>query len=152
MRISTDTDPFNNNIYVPIWITLCAVGSLVGVYSSLSLQKGMLLAGALIFGCLMGPITPNMIVLSGGAQATYFVTLSLFWLVFAGMQLALFTKLVAELNQRESLSEQPPILGSMPGDEASVRVKIQPCGCEIDSSKMASAMTSLNAADQECDQ
>ena len=133
VRVAVDGDPFiKGTNYVIEWVSLCLLGSILGVYSSLTLKKGAILAAALVFGCLMGPITPNMIVLSDGAQTVYFVTLALFQLSVAGMQLALFAKLVAELNQRDSLRGQAPILGDMSVDDPSKRVKMQPCGCIFD--------------------
>ena len=77
-------------------------GSLGGLFGTTLLLKRLLLAAALIFLCAAAPLTPNMIVESGGELTWYFIAMSLLWILVGGILAALFISTENELTTREA--------------------------------------------------
>ena len=92
LRYSVPFGPLpEGELYVLLWNIGIVTGSLVSLIGSFLLNKGLILAGCLLFCCVMAPITPNMIVLSQGYQYEYFVALTLFYFLAGTLMVFLFT-------------------------------------------------------------
>ena len=67
--------------YVLLWAILILAGGVISTIGALTLHRGVILSAALVFLCLMGPATPNMIVMSQGEEFVYFIYLTIFYFV-----------------------------------------------------------------------
>ena len=70
-----------------------------------------------------------MIVESGGAQAWYFIGISLLWIVVGGVMAALFMSLESELTTREAGNEKFGVIDVTKAEQ----FYLQPSGCPIES-------------------
>ena len=108
-------------------------GSVLGLIATMLLQKQLLLVSALIFVCITAPLTPNMIVESGGAQLWYFIGISLLWFVVGGVMVALFMSLESELTTREAGTDSFGVIDATKAEQ----FILQPSGCPIESDHLA---------------
>ena len=103
IRYATEAGPLpRDNSYVFMWVLSMVLGSLVGVFGTFTLHKGMILAASIIYCCALAPITPNMIVLSQGVEYQYFIAFTIFMFLVGGIEIALYGNLTEELNIREA--------------------------------------------------
>ena len=113
--------------YVLMWVLILVGGGLINTLGAFMLHKGLILAGALLFCCVMAPATPNMIVLSQGDEYLYFLFTTLFFFAAGTLQVFLYCHLSEELSAREYLSGQPAQLGNLA--PVVTQADFGPCGC-----------------------
>ena len=104
-------------------------GSVFGLFATILLKARMLLLSALIFVCITAPLTPNMIVESGGAQTWYFIGISLLWIIVGGVMAALFLSIESELTTRKAGTESFGVIDTTKAE----KFFLQPSGYPIES-------------------
>ena len=127
-RYAMKQGPLAESPWTISWVIIMLIGSITGLLGATLLQKHMILISSLVFCCIMGPLTPNMIVESGGVDTWHFITVAILWVVIGGTLAALFCQVESELTTREVGTDKFGII-NVPAQGKTLL--LQPCGCEI---------------------